>query len=93
MKVKVYSLQPYFDIDGGFIDIPGQPTFDPKHPRTYPGNQVKVVAVLTPAQALQEYGKRELCYGGEVLYSPNGEEQIIILELTGQNSRDILSEL
>lgn len=93
MKVKVYSLKPYFNIDGGFVDIPNQPSFDPKHPRTYPGNQVKIVAVMTANEASQKYGKRELCFGSEILYAPNGEGGVIILELTGKTSRDVLSEL
>jgi len=92
MRVQVYSLRPYHDIEGYFINAPDV-VFDPKHPGTYPGLEVKLVETLSGKQALAKYGKRALCYTDEVLYSQSNirsEPEVIIWRLTGKTSREIV---
>lgn len=96
MRIKAYSLRPYFDLDNVFMNIPGAPTFDPKHPGTYPGAEVEIVEVLSPDEALVKYGKEALCKGA-VLYSPSypdgiarGNPVITIWRNTGRTSRQVV---
>lgn len=88
MKTTVFTLKPYFDIDGYFINIEGEPTFDPKHPITYPGNEVRLVEELTDEQFLNRYGIDGL---DEVIYLQRGK-LVQIIELTGKTSADIVLE-
>lgn len=93
MRVTVWKIRPYFDLDNSFIDIPGQPTFDPKHPRTYPGAEVELVEVMTPDEAMIKYGVEALCHADKILYSKAYGGNVAIWRLTGRTSADVLAEL
>lgn len=87
--VRVYSLRPFIDLDGHFIDIEGQPTFDPKHPCTYPGAEVEVVETLPVAEAVAKYGPTpDEPY--QVHNSGSKNAKVTILRLTGKTSKDIV---
>ena len=94
MKVKIISLRPFFDIDGQFVNIPGAPTFDPKHPQTYPGLEVTRVETLTIKDALDKHGKDALM-GPDLMYCPiqhsgKADALIAIFELTGRTSAQVV---
>lgn len=91
MQVKTYSLKPYFNIEGHFINIPGMPTFDPKHPSIYPGDEVVIKEVLSPADFIAKYGKKAI-FNSDVIYSQSGQ-QVFVLERTGRTSGDILEAI
>lgn len=89
MKVTVYSLRPFYDINGFFIDPPGG-SFDPKHPSIYPGDEVQVRERLTPELFLEKYG-RERLYSQNLLYTGNSRV-LVILDRTGRTSADVVHE-
>jgi hypothetical protein len=91
MKVRVYRLSKPFTSKAVFIDIPGEPTFDPSHPGTYPGAEVELVEALpTPEAALEKYGQAALCGEGGTMYSANSDGSISIWRTTGRTSREII---
>ena len=89
MKVTVYSLQPFYDINGFFIHPPGG-SFDPKHPSIYPGDEVRVRERLTPEQFLEKYGRDGL-YSEKLLYTGNSRI-LVVLDRTGRTSADVVQE-
>lgn len=89
MKVTIYSLKPHYNLENHFIDIPNQPTFDPKHPTIYPGNEVEVVETLPGKKAQIKYGRM---IDEPYLVHNSGSKNIsvTILRLTGLTSADII---
>lgn len=92
--IKVYSMRPYHNIDGFFTDIPEQPTFDPLHPTTYPGNEVVPVETITGVEAVERYGKTldGVLYTVPRSSSKLDRMRITIWEKTGKTSADIVAE-
>jgi hypothetical protein len=92
MKIEIYSLKPYFDVDGYFTNIPDKPTFDPKHPCIYPGVEVVPVETLPAKVAQQKYG-RYINRPYQVHNSGNTEKcTVTIFRYTGKTSKDIILE-
>ena len=83
-RIKVYSVRPYFNNDGHYIDIDGKPTFDPKHPGTYPGAEVKAIETITAEEFISRYGARGY-YRDDILYTSRGR-LVTLWEKTGRTS-------
>ena len=91
MKIQIFSLKPYFNIEGHFTNILNQPTFDPKHPITYPGAEIKTIETLTPKEAQNKYG-RYINKPHQVHNSGSKNCTVTIFEYTGKTSADIIQE-
>ena len=95
-RTRVYTLRPYWNLDGSFIDPPGdKPGFDPAHPSIYPGLEVRCTRTLSHGDFVA------FCEGVNLddipMYSivhPDGARggaQIALWELTGRTSADVLA--
>ena len=89
MRVTVYSMKPYHNINGHFINIPEQKEFDPKHPVMCPGNEVEAIETISAKCAKEKYGK----YMNEPYTVRNGGKSnmtVTVLRLTGRTSADVV---
>lgn len=97
MKIQVFPIRPFFNIDAYFINRTNEPTFDPKHPVVYPGDEVVKVETLTGTEAIAKYSYDDL-KGPDVLYTiknsglSKNQMRITIWEKTGKTSADIVQE-
>lgn len=66
------------------MDIDGKPTFDPKHPGTYPGAEVRPLETITAEEFISRYG-RQGCYRDDILYTSRGQS-VTLWEKTGRTS-------
>lgn len=93
MRIRIYSLRPFFDIDGHFINPEKGQSFDPAHPRTYPGDEVELIEILPVNEALEKYGRGPL--RNEILWTPvrGQRDTVAIWQRTGKTSADVLNEI
>ena len=96
-RTRVFTLKPYWPVDGSFIDPPGDgPSFDPAHPTYYPGLEVECIATLTAQEFTATY--RNSPEAEDIMYSVvhpqglRGRAMVAIWRLTGRTSADVIAE-
>jgi hypothetical protein len=84
MKIRVYTSD---FVPGYFTDIPGEVTFDPSHPLTYPGDEVRPVEILPFEVAAADRERWR-----KLLYTISRDGTVTIWERAGRTSADILGQ-
>lgn len=93
MRVRVYSMEPYHDAPGYFINILGKETFDPSHPTEYPGAEVEAVETLPLTDAKDKYMRDGVIIEPYTVRNSGYLDcTVTILRLTGRTSADVIRD-